>query len=60
MNVLQMALLFHGWKINFAGAVLCTKFGCLCTDMTEGSEMLQIYEAVEINVLYFAFELDFR
>jgi hypothetical protein len=36
-----MYLLFQGWKITFAGAVLRKKFGCLCTDMTEGSEKLK-------------------
>jgi len=56
MNVLQMDLPSQGWKIIFARvkrAALRMKFGCLCTDMTEGSEMLPICEAVEIKVLYF-------
>jgi hypothetical protein len=56
MNVLQMDLILRGWKIIFAGvkqAVSRTKFVCLCTEMTEGPEMLPICKAVEINVLYF-------
>jgi hypothetical protein len=51
-----MDLPSQGWKIIFARvkrAALRMKFGCLCTDMTEGSEMLPICEAVEIKVLYF-------
>jgi len=56
MNVLQMDLPSQGWKIIFGlvkRATLRMKFGCLCTDMTEGSEMLTICEVVEKKLLYF-------
>lgn len=56
MNVLQMNLPSQGWKIIFSGvkrAALLMIFGCLFTDLTGGSEMLPICEAVEIKVLHF-------
>jgi len=51
-----MDLPSQGWKIIFGlvkRATLRMKFGCLCTDMTEGSEMLTICEVVEKKLLYF-------